>query len=82
MGSDINGDGKYKIEIEDVTGNIKFKPSITKVENGKTFMKVDKIKILLDPKKYASILFVIKLLTLNFILEQKCSLQIFSMEMM
>uniref|UniRef100_T1H1F9 Uncharacterized protein n=1 Tax=Megaselia scalaris TaxID=36166 RepID=T1H1F9_MEGSC len=32
LGSDINGDGKYKIEIEDVTGNIKFKPSITKLK--------------------------------------------------
>lgn len=51
LGSEIKGDGKYKIVIEDVIGNIKFKPTITKVENGKTFFKVNKIKILLNPKK-------------------------------
>ncbi|KAL5273659.1 hypothetical protein ACFFRR_000423 [Megaselia abdita] len=51
LGSEIKGDGKYKVVIEDVTGNIKFKPTITKVEDGKTFFKVNKIKILLDPKR-------------------------------
>lgn len=54
LGSDVKGDGKYKVVLEDVTGSIKFKPAITKVENGKTFMKVNKIKIILDPKKYTS----------------------------
>lgn len=48
--SNIEGNGSYVVVMEQIKGAIKFKPTIRKVENGKTFMKVDKLKVLLEPK--------------------------------
>lgn len=83
LGSDVKGDGEYKILIEDVIGNIKFKPSITKVENGKTFMRVNKIKILLDPKRWVFYFTnSLKIFDKNInISERVCILRTCSMEM-
>lgn len=51
LGTNLKGSGKYRIVLEDVAGAIKFKPTVSKIVNGKTLLKVNKIKILLEPKK-------------------------------
>lgn len=48
--STIEGNGSYVVVLEDIKGSIKFKPTVRKVENGKTFVRVDKLKVLLEPK--------------------------------
>lgn len=48
--SNIDGNGTYVVIMEQIKGAIKFKPTVKKVENGKTFIKVEKLKVLLEPK--------------------------------
>lgn len=48
--SNIEGNGTYVVILDDVKGAVKFKPRVDRIEDGKTYMKVSKIKVLLDPK--------------------------------
>lgn len=49
--SNIEGSGTYVVILDDVKGAVKFKPRVDRIEDGKTYMKVSKVKVLLDPKK-------------------------------
>lgn len=48
--STIEGNGTYVVTLKQIAGAIKFKPKADRVEDGKTYMKVDKLKVLLEPK--------------------------------
>lgn len=50
--STIEGNGTYVVVMEQIKAAIKFKPKLDRIENGKTFAKVNKLRVLLEPEKY------------------------------
>lgn len=47
----IRGDGNADITLENSKFSVKFKPSLHP-KNGKTYLMVDKLKVLIEPQKY------------------------------